>query len=97
MEVADLFALDKKPSKPTFTHEFNQYVPSKVSVTLTVIVFFLLSVLHFILNYVYYRFQMFDCTFPHSPKTSQKKTGITPVIQLPAEQKKNFGLIKRFY
>ena len=39
VEIARPFAQDMKLLKPSLTREFNQYVPSKVSFTLTVTVF----------------------------------------------------------
>ena len=80
VEIARPFAQDMKLSKPSLTREFNQYVPFKVSFTLTVIVFIVSTVLHLVFMYVYHRFNLKDRIFP---KKTAKKNAIKPVLQVP--------------
>ena len=49
-----------KLMKPSLTREFNQPVPFKVSLTLSIVVFFVSTVLHFLFMYLYHRFHMND-------------------------------------
>ena len=81
-EIARPFAQDMKLLKSSLTREFNQYVPFKVSFTLTVIVFIVSTVLHFVFMYVYHRFNPKDRTFP---KKTAKKNAIKPVLHVPHE------------
>ena len=76
-------------SKLSLPREINQYVPFKVSFTLTVIVFAVSTVPHFIYMHAYPRFQLAGRIFSHSLKSSHKKTGIITMLQLPAEQIKD--------
>ena len=91
VEIACPFALDMKLLKPSLTREFNQYVPFKVSFTLTVIVFIVSTVLHLVFMYVYHRYNLRDRIFP---KSSTKKNTMRPVLQVtkecPLDLYKNF-------
>ena len=80
VEIARPFAKDMKLLKPSLTRKFNQYVPFKVSFTLTVTVFIVSTVLHFVFMYVYHRFNLKDRIFP---KRTAKKNAIKLVIQVP--------------
>ena len=80
VEIARPFAQDMKLLKPSLTREFNQYVPFKVSFTLTVIVFIVSTVLHLVFLYVYHRFNLKDRIFP---KKTAKKNAIKPVLHVP--------------
>ena len=82
VEIARPFAQDMKLLKPSLTREFNQYVPFKVSFTLTVTVFIVSTVLHLVFMYVYHRFNLKDRIFP---KKTVKKNAIKPVLHLPHE------------
>ena len=82
VEKARPFAQDMKILKPSLTREFNQYVPFKVSFTLTVTVFIASTVLHLDFMYVYHRFNPKDPIFP---KKTAKKNGIKPVLHVPHE------------
>ena len=82
VEIARPFAQDMKLLKPSLTREFNQYVPFKVSFTLTVIVFKVSTVLHLVFKYVYHRFNIKDRIFP---KKTAKKNAIKPVLHVPHE------------
>ena len=66
VEIARPFAQDMKLLKPSLTREFNQYVPFKVSFTLTVIVFIVSTVLHLVFMYFSHRFDLRDRIFPKS-------------------------------
>ena len=79
VEIARPFAQDMKPS---LTREFNQYVPFKVSFTLTVTVFIVSTVLHLVFMYVYHRFNLKDRIFP---KKTVKKNAIKPILHVPHE------------
>ena len=68
--------------KPSLTRQFNQYVPFKVSFTLTVTVFIVSTVLHLVFMYVYHRFNLKDCIFP---KKTAKKNAIKPVLHIAHE------------
>ena len=57
VEISRPFAQDMKLLKPSLTREFNQYVPFKVSFTLTVTVFIVSTVLHLV----------FICLSPFQP------------------------------
>ena len=65
-EIARPFAEVMKLLKPSLTREFNQYVPFKVSFTLTVIVCIVSTVLHFAFMYVYHKYNLVDRIFPKS-------------------------------
>ena len=80
VELARPFAQDMKLLKPSLTREFNQYVPFKLSFTLTVIVFIVSTVLHLVFMYVYHRFNLRDRIFP---KPSTRNNAIRPVLQVP--------------
>ena len=82
VEIARPFAQDMKLLKPSLTREFNQYVPFKVSFTLTVIVFIVSTVLHLVFMYVYHHFNLKDRIFP---KKTAKKNAIKPVLHVPHE------------
>ena len=82
MEIARPFAQDMKLLKPSLTREFNQYVPFKVSFTLTVTVFIISTVLHLVFLYVYHRFNLKDRIFP---KNTVKKNAIKPILHVPHE------------
>ena len=82
VEIARPFAQDMKLLKPSLTREFNQYVPLKVSFTLTVTVFIISTVLHLVFMYVYHRFNLKDRIFP---KKTAKKNAIKPVLHVPHE------------
>ena len=82
VEIARPFAQDMKHLKPSLTREYNQYVPFKVSFTLTVTVFIISSVLHLAFMYVYHRFNLKDRIFP---KKTAKKNAIKPVLHFPHE------------
>ena len=82
VEIARLFAQDMKLLKPSLTHESNQYVPFKVSFTLTVTVFVVSTVLHLVFMYVYQRFNLKNRI---SPKKTAKKKAIKPVLHVPHE------------
>ena len=82
VEIARPFAQDMKLLKPSLTREFNQYVPFKVSLTLTVTVFIISTVLHLVFMYVYYRFNLEDLIFP---KKTVKKNAIKPILHVPHE------------
>ena len=82
MEIARPFAQDMKLLKRSLTREFNQYVPFKVSFTLTVTVFIVFTVLHLVFMYVYHRFNLKDRIFP---KKTSKKNAIKPVLHAPHE------------
>ena len=82
VKIARPFAKDMKLLKPSLTREFNQYVPFKVSFTLTVTVFVLSSVLHLVFMYVYHRFNLKDRIFP---KNTANKNAIKPVLHVPHE------------
>ena len=56
VELARPFAQEMKLLKPSLTRELNQYVPFKVSFTLTVTVFIFSTVLHLVFMFVYHRF-----------------------------------------
>ena len=88
VEIARPFAQDMKLLKLSLTREVNQYVPFKVSFTLTVIVFIVSSVLHIVFLYIYHRFNLRDGIFP---KTSTKKNTIRPVLQVPKEYPLNLS------
>ena len=80
VEIARPFAQDMKLLKPSLTREFNQYVPFKVSFTLTVNIFIVSTVLHFVFMYVYHRFNLKGRIFPKSSKTNNT---IQPVLKNP--------------
>ena len=82
VEKARPFAQDMKLLKPFLTREFNQYVPFKVSFTLTVTVFIISTVLHLVFMYVYHRFNLKDRIFP---KKTVKKNALKPVLHVPHE------------
>ena len=82
LQIARPFAQDLKLLKPSLTREFNQYVPFKVSFTLTGIVFVVSTVLHLVFMYVYHRFNLKDRIFP---KKTAKKNAIKPVLHVPHE------------
>ena len=76
LEIARPFVEDMKLLKPSLTREFSQYVPFKVSFTLTVTVFIFSTVLHLVFMFVYHRFKLKDRIFP---KKTSKKNAIKPV------------------
>ena len=80
VEIARPFAQDMKLLKPSLTWEFNQYVPFKVSFTLTVTVSILSTLLHLVSMYVYHRFNLKDRILP---KKLDKKNAIKPVLHVP--------------
>ena len=96
VEIERPFAQDLKLLKPSLTREFNQYVPFKVSFTLTVTVFIVSTVLHLVFMYVYHRFNLRDRIFP---KTPTKGNAIRPVLQVQNDYPLNLSekLSKRFY
>ena len=82
VEIARPFAQDMKLLKPSLTREINQYVPFKVSFTLTATVFIVSTVLHLVFMYVYHRFNLKDRIFP---KKTVKKNAIKPILHVPHE------------
>ena len=82
VEIARPFAQDMKFLKPLLTREFNQYVPFKVSFTLTVTFSIVFNVLHLVFMYVYHRFNLKDRIFP---KKTVKKNAIKPILHVPHE------------
>ena len=79
VELARPFAQNMKLLKPSLTREFNQYVPFKVSFTLTVPVFIASTVLHLVLMYIYHHFNLKDRIFQ---KKTAKKNAIKPVLHV---------------
>ena len=82
LEIARPFAQDMNLLKPFLTREFNQYVPFRVSFTLTVVFFIVVTVLRLVFMYVYHRFDLRDRIFPKSPTNDNT---IRPVLQLSKE------------
>ena len=82
VEIERPFAEAMKLLKPSLTREFNQYVPFKVSFTLTVIVSIVSTVLHLPFMYFHHRFNLRDRVFP---KTPTKSNAIRPVLQVQKE------------
>ena len=82
VEIARPFAQDMKLLKLSLTREFNQYVPFKVSFTLTMIVPIVSTVLRLVFMCVYRRFNLKDRIFP---KKTAKTNAIKPVLQVPHE------------
>ena len=88
VEIARPLAQDMKLLKPPLTCEFNQYVPFKVSFTLTVIIFIVSTVLPFVFMYVYHRCILKDRILP---KSSEENKTIQPVLEVPNECSKEFS------
>ena len=88
VEIARLFAENMKLLKTSPTRKFIQYVPFKVALTLTVIVFIVSTVLYLVCMYVYHRFNLRDRSFP---KPSIRKNTIRPVLQVAMEHPSNFS------
>ena len=96
VEITRPLARDMKLLKPSLTREFNHYVPFKVSFSLTVIVFIVSTVLHFVFMYIYHRFNLKDRIFPKSSKTNNT---IQPVLKLPNDCSRELSkkLSKRYH
>ena len=59
VDIARPFAKkNMKLMKPSLTREFNQHVPFKVSLTLTIVDFIVSTALHFLFIYLYHRFHI---------------------------------------
>ena len=82
VEIARPFAQDLNFLKPSLTREFNQYVPFKLSFTLTVTVFIVSTVLNLVFIYVYHQFNHQGRIFP---KKTSKKVALKPVLHVPHE------------
>ena len=78
VEIARPFAQDMNFLKPSSTREFNQYVPFKVSFTLTVIVFIVSTALHLAFMSVYHEYNLADRIFPKS----FTKHNVKPVLMV---------------
>ena len=85
VDIARPLADDMKLLKPSLTSEFNQYVPFKVSFTLTVTVFIVSTVLHLLFMYIYHKYHLADRLFPK--KLINNKFKVKPRLDIPDEHK----------
>ena len=74
LDIARPLASDMKLLKPSLTREFNQYVPFKVSFTLTIVVFVVSTVLHLLFMYIYHKYHLADRLFPKQLIKNKVKT-----------------------
>ena len=85
VDIARPLASDMKLLKPSLTREFNQYVPFKVSFTLTIVVFIVSTILHLLFMYIYHKYHLADRLFPK--KLIKNKFNVKPSLDVPDEHK----------
>ena len=78
VDVACPFVSHMKLLKSSLQKKFNQYVPIKLLVTLTVIVFVVSTVLHLLLMFVFHKFQLSERLFTKAVKTGNCKISVKP-------------------
>ena len=93
VDIARPLASDMKLLKPSLTREFNQYVPFKVSFTLTCIVFVVSTVLHLLFIYIYHKYHLADRLF--SKKLMNKKIKLKPCFEIPEKHKDDFPELEK--
>ena len=64
--------------KTSLQKEFNQYVPFKLLVTLTVLVFVVFTVLRLLFMFAFHKFQLSERPFPKAVKADNRKISVKP-------------------
>ena len=85
VEIARPLASDLELLKPSPTREFNQYVPFKVFLTLTIIVFVVLTLLHLLFMYIYHKYHLGDRLSPK--KLLKNNVQVKPCLDISGKHK----------
>ena len=76
--------------KPSFVDKMEQYVTLKLSLTLTIVVFFGNLLLHALVMYLYHRFAIFRRLTPKFMKSGGGTIELKPVLSVSAANRKEF-------
>ena len=76
--------------KPSLVDKMEQYVPLKLSLTLTIVVFFENLLLHALVMYLYHRFAIFRRLTPKFMKSGDGRIELKPVLSVSAANRKEF-------
>ena len=82
VQIARPITADMRTLKPTLVSEFKEYVPLKLSLSLTVIVFIGNIILHILFFYLYHRFKIIRKFVPSFLKSKNDDIGVKPVISV---------------
>ena len=82
VQIARPITADMRKLKPTLVSEFKEYVPLKLSLSLTVIVFIGNIILHILFLYLYHRFKIIRKFVPSFLKSKNDDIGVKPVISV---------------
>ena len=82
VQIARPIAADMRTLKPTLVSEFKEYVPLKMSLSLTVIVFIGNIILHILFLYIYRRFKIICKFVPSFLKSHNDDIAVKPVISV---------------
>ena len=90
IEIAKPFTVDMTLLKPTLKSQLNEYVPIKLSLSLTIIVFFLNLLLHILFIWAYHKFAFI---LKHMPKFLRKNEyspiQVKPIIVIDSDANEN--------
>ena len=85
VDIARPFAIDMKVLKSLLTREFNQYVPFKISVILTVVVFVFSTVLLLLSMFVYHKYNLAELLLPKVVNADYRIIFVKPNVHFPEE------------
>ena len=89
-EIANPFAHNMRLLKPSLVDKMEQYVPSRLSLTLTAVVFFGNLVLHALIMYLYHRFAIFSKLTPKFLKGQDGNIALRPALSVAASYCEEF-------
>ena len=89
-EIAKPIAHNMRLLKPSLVDKMEQYVPLKLSLTLTIAVFFGNSLLHALAMYLYHRFAIFRQLTLKFMKSDNGRIELKPVLSVSAANRQEF-------
>ena len=102
VQIARPITADMRTLKPTLVSEFKEYVPLKMSLSLTVIVFIGNIILYILFLYLYHRFKIIRKFVPSFLKSQNDDIAVKPVISvkdnitadaIPQKWKENYHIL----
>ena len=89
-EIAKPIAHNMRLLKPSLVDKMEQYVPLKLSLTLTIFVFIRNLLLHALVMYLYHRFAIFRRLTPKFMESGDGRIEVKPVLSVSAPNRKEF-------
>ena len=89
-KIAKPIAHNMRLLKPSLVDKMEQYVPLKLYLTLTIVVFFGNLLLHALVMYLYHRFAIFRRLTPKFMKSGDGRIEFNPVLSVSAANRKEF-------